>query len=230
LKVSGKTSNPPPSSRARFRHRRLDRGLVANRSGPRRHCEYRSSVLDSAHKTGKGRCLGIEQDRYALDPGSDLRQHLQPFAGHRRVVIGEAGDRAAGVGQALDEALADRVGDDHENDRDVGSPSQRLDGLAAVGHQYVRIERDQFRRVALEEPAIAAGPAPVYSQIAVLVPIERSSPCKKAAVSVWEIGLFSLPMSTPRRRNRSRSCACTVKGHPTAVPPIIATKLRRLIR
>src|SRR5262249_37964709 len=59
--------------------------------------------------------------------------------------------------------------------------------------------------------------------------LSAPSPCKKAAVSVWEIGLFALPMSTPRRRNPSRCGACIARGHPTAAPPIIVTKLRRLI-
>ena len=41
----------------------------------------------------------------------NLRQHLQPFAGHRPVIIGEARDVAAGVRETGDKTLVDRVGD-----------------------------------------------------------------------------------------------------------------------
>ena len=92
-------------------HHCLDLASVGARRGPRRQREGRGSVLDGAHhQTGKRRGCRIVQDRRALDRRRDLRQHPQPFARHRRVKIGEAGDVAAGVRETLDKTSADRVG------------------------------------------------------------------------------------------------------------------------
>jgi hypothetical protein len=56
-------------------------------------------------RPAKGAGRGIEKDRHARDGRDDLGQHPQPFAGHRRVVICEAGDIAAGFRVALQGSL-----------------------------------------------------------------------------------------------------------------------------
>src|SRR5262249_36933853 len=59
--------------------------------------EGRSRFLDGAqHQAGKGRGRGIIEHRHARDGRRYLRQHRQPFAGHRRAVIAEARNVAAG--------------------------------------------------------------------------------------------------------------------------------------
>jgi hypothetical protein len=101
-----------------------------------------------------------------------LRQHPEPLAGHRRVEIGEAGDVSAGMGQALDEPLPDRVGDDHEDDRDRWRlPPQRRDRGGARRQEHVGVERDQFCRIALVKRGVAAGQSPVDAQIVAFVPV-----------------------------------------------------------
>ena len=111
----------------------------------------------------------------------DLGQHPQPFAGHRRVVICEAGDIAAGARQTLDEALANRVGDIHYDDWDRAAlPPQRSDTRAAPGHEHLGLERDEFRRIPLVEHGVAASPAPIDTQILAIAPIERAEPPHKS--------------------------------------------------
>jgi len=73
-------------------HHRLDLGIVLNGRGPNLHREGWGCVLDGAqHQTGLRRRRGIKEDRHTYDRRHDLCQHLQPFAGHRRVEIAEAG-------------------------------------------------------------------------------------------------------------------------------------------
>ena len=215
------------------RHHRLDLGIVVNRRGPHRHGEGRGRFLDGAqHQTGIGRGRGIVEDRHARDGRGDLRQHPQPFAGHRRVVIAEAGDVAAGARQARDEALADRIGDEREHDRDRAClPPQRLDRRAALGQEHLGAERDQFRRVALEERGVAAGPAPVDAQIAALVPVERAEPLHQGGGARLPLGIVcEIAMSTPRRRIPSRCCACATSGPGASVAAMPARTVRRVVR
>ena len=128
-------------------------------------------------RPAKGAGRGIEKDRHARDRRDDLGQHPQPFAGHRRVVICEAGDIAAGARQTLDEALANRVGDIYQDDRDRAVlPPQRSDTRAAPGHEHLGVELDEFRRIPFVERGGAASPAPIDAQILAIAPIERAKP------------------------------------------------------
>ena len=71
----------------------------------------------------------------------------------------EAGRVAARPRQAVDEAGADRIGDNHEHDRhSAGRLQQRPYGRAAMGQDDVRRERDQFRRVSANALGVARRP------------------------------------------------------------------------
>lgn len=68
--------------------------------------------------------------------------------------------------QALDEACADRVGQIHEHDWDgLGRLLHRPHSQTADGHDYVRRERNQFRRVSTDGSGLAAGPAIIDLQV-----------------------------------------------------------------
>ena len=159
-------------------HYRLDLGFIVNRRGPHRQPEGWRRLLDVAQdQTGIACGSGIEKDRHVCNGRVDLRQHLRPFPGHRRVENAEAGDVAARARQILDEALANRVDYKPENDRDrTGLMPQRLDGGAALADEHLGTQRDQLRSVALEKRGVAAGPAPVDVQIIALFAPEGAEP------------------------------------------------------
>ena len=67
---------------------------------------------------------GATQNRKRLDRSDprddrrDLTQELEPFAAQRRFDIDEASEVAAGIGDVGDEAAADGIGDNGQDDRD----------------------------------------------------------------------------------------------------------------
>src|SRR5262245_31642557 len=68
---------------------------------------------------GVGRHDRVEQERDPRDPWRDLLEQLRPLGAERALEVDEPGDVAARVRQARDEAAADRIGDDHEDDGDA---------------------------------------------------------------------------------------------------------------
>ena len=90
----------------------------------------------------------------------------------------ETGGVAARPRQAVDEAGADRIGDDREHDRHrAGRLQQRPHGRGAVGQDDVRRERGQFRRVFANLGGIGRGPAGVDPHVAAVVQPKSASPC-----------------------------------------------------
>ena len=71
-------------------------------------------IIESGIRSG-GRII---EHSHARDGRRDLRQHLQPFAGHQRIEIAEAGDIAFRMRQIFDEALIDRIGHHRKHDGD----------------------------------------------------------------------------------------------------------------
>ena len=57
------------------------------------------------------------KDGHPRHAGRDLLEQLKPFSGHAVFERDEPGDVAARPREALDEAGADRIGDDREHDR-----------------------------------------------------------------------------------------------------------------
>jgi len=145
----------------------------------------------------------------------------------RDLIGGESGGIALRARQALDETLADWIGDAGEHDRDRGC-SQNL--------------------IATDVPdTITSGFLAIKSTISVCIcsdpPTQRMSmrmfwsscqpricmPWRKAAVKDRARGLSELPASTPMRRIRPTCCARAASGHAAAVPPSSLMKSRRPI-
>src|SRR5215204_2206561 len=124
------------------------------------YAESRRGGLDRAQeeRTSSDRDLRIVQHPNAPDAGRDLLQKLEPFAAHRRLDIGEAGDAAAGPRQARREFLADRIGhgDEHDWDR-AGRRQEGLDGSRAPGEERVGLQAYEFLSEHGRAVRVAAG-------------------------------------------------------------------------
>ena len=92
----------------------------------------------------------------------------------------ETGGVAARPRQAVDEAGADRIGDDREHDRHgAGRLQQRPHGRGAMGQDDVRRERGQFRRVSANVGGIGRGPAGVDPHVAADGPAQLRQPLQE---------------------------------------------------
>src|SRR6266702_4058670 len=64
------------------------------------------------------RCgLRIEDDANPINVWRYFLEDLYPLAAHRKVEAGASSNIAAGMREAIDNALADRINPDHENNR-----------------------------------------------------------------------------------------------------------------
>src|SRR5262249_48922752 len=109
----------------------------------------------------------------SLHAWRDLLQELQPFPAQTVFVIHEASGVAAGSGQAIDEAGADRIGDAREHDRQrAGDTLQGGYAQGAACQDDIRRERNQFRRVSALAVDIVRAPAGVDPHIAAVVPAQ----------------------------------------------------------
>jgi len=136
------------------------------------HVKSPCGALDRAQHQGRERRGGgIVDDEHAADGWRDLRQHLQPFAGQRAVIIGETGDVATGMREVFDKTLADGIGDDGEHDRDRGgAPAQLFHRGRADREQDVRLDRDQLVRKLRDARAIGTAAAPLDPEVVALLP------------------------------------------------------------
>ena len=71
-------------------------------------------------------CGGIPKDRRSRHARRDLLEQFRPFRGQTVFELHEAGGIAARPRQAIDEAGADWIGDDHEYDRHGASRLKQL--------------------------------------------------------------------------------------------------------
>src|SRR5262249_40173158 len=116
-------------------------GLAVNRSGcclhPKRcggGVEWRQVVV------GKRRCCRIEQKSGSIDAGSDLLEQLQPFGTRGWLHDGKTSGVAARPRQTANKATPDRVGNNHENNRDSTSLMQhRLSWWRVLRKDDVRL-------------------------------------------------------------------------------------------
>ena len=162
---------------------------------------------------------GIPKDRRSRHARRDLLEQLQPFPAQAVFELHKAGGVAARPRQAIDEAGADRIGDDREHDRHgAGRLQQRRHGRGASGQDDVRRERDQFRRVFASVVGICR--APQRMSIRTLRPSVQPnccSPCRNAAMRACASGSSAARVhehaDAPHalgllraRRERPRSC------------------------
>ena len=93
----------------------------------------------------------MEQERDACDARRDLLKQFQPLAGHRRLKIGEPSDVAARPRKARNESVANRIGNDRENDGNGARLlQQRRSRGRALRKNEVGLQRDEFLRKSLQ--------------------------------------------------------------------------------
>ena len=108
------------------------------------------------------------------DARRNLLEQLQPLAGYRRLEHGETGDVTARPREARDEAAADRIGNDRENDRDGARLLQQSRSVGrALRKNEVGLKGDEFLRESLYRLRVAGcRPARVDPDVAALRPAE----------------------------------------------------------
>jgi hypothetical protein len=91
-----------------------------------------SLTEEPAAARGGGR---IEENADARQIGGGLLDELKPLAAHLGGAAGEAGDVAAGMGEAFDETIADRIVRRRKHDRDGLGGGHHGCGLARRSRQ-----------------------------------------------------------------------------------------------
>jgi hypothetical protein len=113
-------------------------GLDAERGGGR---QERLQVLGAA----AGRDRPVEQVAHLRHPGHGFFQQFDPLASERGHRVGEPRHVATGPRQVLDEAVADRIGDDSKDNRHPACClQQRADRRGARRQNDIGRQRDQF--------------------------------------------------------------------------------------
>ena len=170
--------------------------------------------------------------RQERDPGDarrNLLEQLQPLARYCSLHANETGDVAARPRQASDEAIADRISNLRENDRDGVRLSQQRPGCRRVLRKNeIRLQPDELLCKSLHQLNIGRRPAIVASDGTALRPAEfletLAERCDPGASFPVALGIA---ISTPIRRMRSRCCARAASGHAAAAPPSVAKNFRR---
>ena len=187
----------------------LDLAGVAHIDRAHLHAERRRHGLDDGELADPGGCGRVPKDRRARHARRDLLEQLQPFSRQAVFELHEAGGVAARPRQAIDEAGADRIGDDREHDRHgAGRLQQRPHGRGASGQDDVRRERDQFRRVSANVVGIAGAPADDRSARCG----RRSSPIAADPAEMPRGG----PAIPDRPRLAPRARRCAARAQPAA--------------
>ena len=205
---------------------------VAHVDGAHLHADRRRHILDDGELADPGGYGGISKDGHARHARRDLFEQLQPFRAQTIFELHEAGGVAARPRQAVDEAGADRIGDDpRTQSARCGSPVATVPRRRAAGHDDVRRERDQFRRVFANVVGIACGPARVDPHVAAvspaqLLPAPAGTPRRAPARPDRPRRML---ISTPMRRMRSGCCARAASGHAAAAPPSSEMNWRRFM-
>ena len=159
--------------------------------------------------------------RQERDPGDarrNLLEQLQPLARYCSLHANETGDVAARPRQASDEAIADRISNLRENDRDGVRLSQQRPGCRRVLRKNeIRLQPDELLCKSLHQLNIGRRPAIVASDGTALRPAEfletLAERCDPGASFPVALGIA---ISTPIRRMRSRCCARAASGQATA--------------
>jgi hypothetical protein len=141
----------------------------------RLHCEGGSGGFERVQPIFEicRRCR-VEQHRDPGDARCNLFEQLQPLASHRGLHSDETGDVSSRLRKARDEAAADRIGNERENDGDGACLLQQRRGdRCALRKNEVGLQRDEFLRKSLHRLDVAGcRPAGVDPDIAALCPAE----------------------------------------------------------
>ena len=143
----------------------------------------------------------MRQDQNSGDLRRGLLQQLQPFAGNRRLADRDAGGIAARMGEAGDEAAADRVGDHREHDgKRAGLAKQGCQHRSANGEDYIRVDANQFFGGGSDALAPVAGKTMLDRDVAAVDPAQFAQPLDQAA-------RLQYPEHVVRRAGRRRQIA-----------------------
>jgi hypothetical protein len=116
----------------------------------------------------------IPKDGHSHDARRNLLEQFQPFPTYAVFGRQETGGIAAWPRQVVDEASANRIGDDREHDwHGAGRLQQRPHGRGAMGQDDVRRECGQFRGVPANVSGIGCGPASVDAHVAADGPAQQ---------------------------------------------------------
>ena len=86
-----------------------------------------------------GRIVRIEQHRHAADAWSNLLEHAEQFCAEAWLHHREAGDVAAGTGNALHQPVFHGIaGADKDERNGLGELHRRVCGCIAVRQQHIR--------------------------------------------------------------------------------------------
>jgi hypothetical protein len=127
-------------------------------------------------------------DRHLRQVGCDLLEQFEPFCAHAGFDIGDSGDVAAGMLQALDEALAGWIDDVDEHNRDcLGGLLHRFEYGGAVHHQDVGREPGQFRRGVLKVGVV--GEPIVDPEVVTVCPTQLRKPLQERRGADRRLGI-----------------------------------------
>src|SRR5262245_5617612 len=151
----------------------LDLGRVAHVNRAHYYAERPGYRLECAELAGAGAYSWIAKHRHLRHGRRYLLEQLQPFRAHAVFKRCKAGNVAARLRQAIDEARADRIGYLCEHNwHGARRVHQRPYGHSASSQYDVRRKRDQFRGILANALGIASGPAGVDPHVAAIGPTE----------------------------------------------------------
>ena len=129
---------------------RYPRPLDIERIG--REPELARGLLDRRRFPRRARIAGIGHHREMVEAGDRLAQDFQPLVADLARLQRQAGDVAAGMRQALDEAARDRIDRRGQHDRDRAGRAHHGGGRASNRHDHIDLHRHELGG----DPGIAA--------------------------------------------------------------------------
>src|SRR5262249_37719145 len=119
----------------------------------------------------RGAVSGFTMKATRTTAGGDLLQSHQPLADHRWLVHGKARDIAARTCKARDIAVLNRSrGADEHDGNCLGLPKERRELCSSIGKDHIWLETHELGRVRVRALHVAATPANVDVDVAVLGP------------------------------------------------------------
>ena len=182
--------------------------------------------------------IGIEKHRDAIGPRHRFFEDFQPFAGDGRIVIGEAGDVAAGSRIIADEAAAGRIGHLCEYDRDrAGQLLHHAQHQRALRDDHVHRLGDELGGKNQHQIGLARGPARLDRDIAAVRPAELTELVVQRGESVFAfriaVGIvhqyadLAQPLALLRPRGkRPRHCRAADEHNDLAPPHSVTWSAR----
>src|SRR6516164_7927013 len=133
----------------------IDFGIGAHVDRDELHTRRDRRPLDRRELANTAGHSWIANDRHACDARRYVLEQLKPFRAQGELECGKSSDVAAGLRQTRDEATADGIAHVYEYNRDgARCLLQWTHGRIAVRHNHVRRQRDELRRMFLQQADI----------------------------------------------------------------------------